>query len=71
MIGEWTAEVVGRMHLAGITGKQLAEECGITNSYRKFEPGNKWDTVETTIDFLMKIADNCDRFPTAIIEVSC
>lgn len=33
MIGEWTAEVVGRMHLAGITGKQLAEECGITNSY--------------------------------------
>ncbi len=33
MIGEWTADVVGRMHLAGITGKQLAEECGITNSY--------------------------------------
>lgn len=33
LIGEWTAEVVGRMHLAGITGKQLAEECGITNSY--------------------------------------
>lgn len=33
LIGEWTAEVVGRMHLAGVTGKQLAEECGVTNSY--------------------------------------
>ena len=30
---EWTADVVGRMHLAGITGKQLADECGFTNSY--------------------------------------
>lgn len=30
---DWTAEVAGRMHLARITGKQLAEECGITNTY--------------------------------------
>lgn len=29
----WTADVVGRMHEAGITGLQLAEECGYTNSY--------------------------------------
>lgn len=33
MSGEWTGEVVKRMHMAGITGKQLAEECGFTNSY--------------------------------------
>ena len=38
--------------------------------YRQFEPSNKWGTVETTIDFLMKISDNCDKYPTAIIEVS-
>lgn len=30
---DWTAEVAGRMHAAGITGLQLAEEAGITNSY--------------------------------------
>ena len=30
---DWTAEVVGRMHSAGISGLQLAEACGISNSY--------------------------------------
>lgn len=30
---DWTAEVVGRMHMSAITGKQLAEEAGMTNSY--------------------------------------
>jgi hypothetical protein len=30
---DWTAELVGRMHMAGITGKRLADEAGITNSY--------------------------------------
>lgn len=29
---DWTAEVVGRMHMAAITGKQLADEAGLTNS---------------------------------------
>lgn len=28
-------------------------------------------TVGTTAEFLMKIADNCDKFPTAVIEVDC
>lgn len=30
---DWTAEVAGRMHTAGITGLELAEEAGLTNSY--------------------------------------
>lgn len=30
---DWTAEVVGRMHHAKITGLQLAERAGITNAY--------------------------------------
>lgn len=30
---DWAAEVVGRMHMAAITGKQLADEAGVTNSY--------------------------------------
>lgn len=30
---DWTAEVAGRMHMAGVTGLALAKEAGITNSY--------------------------------------
>lgn len=30
---DWTADVVGRMHAAGITGLELSKEAGITNSY--------------------------------------
>ena len=37
--------------------------------YRQFEPGNGWGTVESTAKFLRRIADNCDKFPTAVIEV--
>lgn len=33
MILDWTAEVAGRMHAAGVTGLELAKEAGITNSY--------------------------------------
>lgn len=38
--------------------------------YRQFEPDNGWGTVETTIDFLQKIADTCDKYPTAVLEIS-
>ena len=30
---KWTAEVVGQMHLLGITEKQLAERAGLCRSY--------------------------------------
>lgn len=33
MIEDWTADVVGRMHRAKITGLRLAERAGITNAY--------------------------------------
>lgn len=33
MILDWTAEVAGRMHAAGVTGLELAKEAGISNSY--------------------------------------
>lgn len=41
-----------------------------SQKYRRFEPSNGWGTVETTYDFLIKIADNCDKYPTAVLEVS-
>lgn len=33
MILDWTAEVAGRMHAAGVTGIELAKEAGVSNSY--------------------------------------
>lgn len=33
MLDKWIADAVGRMHVAEITGKRLAAECGYTESY--------------------------------------
>lgn len=33
MLDSWIADVVGRMHIAEITSKRLAAECGFTESY--------------------------------------
>lgn len=37
--------------------------------YKQFEAPNGWGTIPQVMDFLSKVADNCDKFPTAIIEV--
>lgn len=63
-------------------GKSCAEltpilESGVTElkrysqKYRQFEPGNGWGTVETTIEFLDHILENCKNYPTAVIEINC
>lgn len=33
MLFDWTADVVGRMHAAEVTGLELAKEAGVSNSY--------------------------------------
>ena len=33
MPAQWTGEVIGEMHVAGVTAKQLAEELGVTAAY--------------------------------------
>ena len=33
MPAQWTAEVIGKMHLAGVTAKQLAAEVGWNPKY--------------------------------------
>lgn len=33
MLDKWIADAVSRMHVAEITGKRLAAECGYTESY--------------------------------------
>ena len=47
---DWTAEVVGRMHGAGISGLQLAEECGVSNSYLSTVLHGKKGTEKTLED---------------------
>ena len=46
---DWTAEVVGRMHMAAITGKQLADEAGLTNSYLSAVLHNKKGNATTPV----------------------
>lgn len=33
LVLDWTAEVAGRMHAAGVTGIELAKEAGLSNTY--------------------------------------
>lgn len=41
---EWTADVVARMHLAGITRRQLAEAAGYTPEYVSMVLNGRRDT---------------------------
>ena len=43
----WTADVVGRMHIAGITGQMLAQECGYTAPYLSTVLNGKRGTEQT------------------------
>lgn len=33
MPAQWTADLIGEMHLAGVTAKQLAKEAGLNPKY--------------------------------------
>lgn len=58
----WIADVVGRMHVAGITGKHLAAECGYTESYLSTVlHGKKGDsnTQRRILDALERLEANC------------
>lgn len=39
-------------------------------AYRKFEPSNKWGTVETMTKFLEEYLAACEKYPTAAVDVS-
>ena len=39
--------------------------------FKQFEDPKGWGTVASTMETLMRIADNCDHFPTAVFEVTC
>lgn len=64
MPAKWTADVVGKMHLHGITAKQLAAEIGwhekyfsaVINGHR--EPSGAKETVQGA---LQRIVDQQDK----------
>ena len=65
---QWNGKKCSEMYpvlIHGISLLTLAPQ-----KYRLLEPECSYSEVETTIDFLKRIADNCDKYPTAIIEVS-
>lgn len=59
MPAQWTAEVIGEMHLNGITAKQLAAEAGwhekylsvVLNGHR--EPKNAEATLKASLERLV------------------
>ena len=66
---DWTAEVVGRMHMAAITGKQLADEAGLTNSYLSAVLHNKKGNATTQqriIDALERLEQRQASEPTVM-----
>lgn len=60
MIADWTGQVVGQMHVAGISGKQLAEHMGVTPEYvsmilnGKRAPEGAEQRFKTAVDELLR-----------------
>lgn len=60
MPAQWTANLLGEMHLAGVTAKQLAAEAGwhekylsaVLNGHR--EPKNAEQTLRAALDRLVE-----------------
>ena len=60
MSDNWTAEAVGRMHIARITGQMLAEESGYSAAYVSEVLNNKRGTEKTKqniLDALLRLEE--------------
>lgn len=64
---EWSGLICADMYPVLVHGIELLTEH--PQRYKQFEPRNGWGNIETTKEFLQKIADNCREYPTATIEV--
>lgn len=60
MPAQWTAEVIGKMHLAGVTAKQLAAEVGWNPKYLSVvlnghkEPKGAEQKLKAALDHLVQ-----------------
>lgn len=60
MSDNWTAEAVGRMHIARITGQMLAKESGYSAAYVSEVLNNKRGTEKTKqniLDALLRLEE--------------
>lgn len=56
MSGDWTAEIVGRMHTARITRRQLAAKCGYSAAYLSTVLNGKKGVEKTRITIFEALA---------------
>lgn len=56
MVKDWTADVVGRMHTAGITGQVLAKECGYCETYLSLILHSKRQSTKAKEQILKSLA---------------
>lgn len=69
MPAQWTAEVVSKMHLHGITAKQLSEEVGVTSAYISMvlnghrSPAGAEEKLNAALDRLIKDQDTANTAP--------
>jgi hypothetical protein len=76
--GMWRKAGVDIAECDGVQASQMAEGLAVAvetikadpESFREFEPGNGWGTVESTVSFLSDLLDACQRFPRAKVRVS-
>ena len=69
MPAQWTADVISKMHLHGITAKQLSEEVGFTSAYISMvlhghrTPAGAEETLTAALDRLIKNQDTANTAP--------
>jgi len=66
---QWTGKKCADMYSVFMQGASLLT--ANPQKYKRLESDSRWGTAEYVADTLLKIADNCDRFPTAVLEVVC
>jgi DNA transposition AAA+ family ATPase len=60
MPAQWTADLIGKMHLSGVTAKQLAEEANLNPKYLSgilnghYEPKNAEQTLRSALARLVE-----------------
>ena len=63
MPAQWTADLLGRMHMAKVTAKRLAEEAGMNPKYVStvlnghVEPRGAQEKLEAALDRLLSASD--------------